>query len=204
MEAEPDAHATPTSKILLDLDASKSRPIYLGVMFGAMGSRVHGMVLLLLALPDTLPMPIPSTSTVLGIPLLIVAAHLVLFGEGSQLPGRAERITVSPRVVRALVRYAVPGLRFVERLSRPRLIFLLQSNRLLGLVCLYLSIILLLPIPFMNALPALCLVAVALGMIQRDGLIVAMGIVGTVAVTSFLFFFADWVASAVPRVTSWI
>jgi hypothetical protein len=202
MEAEPDADATPTSKILLDLDAAESRPIYLGTMFGAMGSRVHGMVLLLLALPDTLPMPIPSTSTVLGIPLLIVAAHLVLFGEGSQLPGRAERITVSPRVVRALVRYAVPVLQFVERLSRPRLTFLLRSNRALGLICLYLSMILLLPIPFMNALPALCLVAIALGMIQRDGLIVAAGIAGTVALTFLILFFADRLASVVGRMTS--
>ena len=202
MGAEPEADATPTSKILLDLDAAESRPIYLGAMFGAMGSRVHGMVLLLLALPDTLPMPIPSTSTVLGIPLLIVAAHLVLFGEGSQLPRRAERIAVSPRVVRALARYAVPVLQFVERLSRPRLTFLLQSNRALGLVCLYLSIILLLPIPLMNALPALCLVAIALGMIQRDGLIVAVGIAGTVALTTLILFFADWLASVVGRMTS--
>jgi hypothetical protein len=118
------------------------------------------------------------------------------------LPGRAERITVSPRVVRALVRYAVPVLQFVERLSRSRFTLLLQSNRVLGLVCLYLSIILLLPIPFMNALPALCLVAISLGMIQRDGLIVAVGIAGTVALTTLLVFFADWLASVVARVTA--
>jgi hypothetical protein len=195
---------TPTSRILRDLDSAGSRPIHLAAMLEAMGSRVHGMLLLLLALPDTFPMPLPSTSTVLGIPLVIIAGHLVLFGEGSKLPSRAERITVSPRIVRALTRYAAPMLEFVERLSRPRLTFLLRSDRALGLVCLYLSIILLLPIPFMNALPALCLVAVALGVIQRDGLIVAVGIAGTAAVTAFLFFFADWVASAVAHVTSWI
>ncbi len=195
---------TPTSKILRDLDTAGSRPIHLAAMLGAMGSRVHGMLLLLLALPDTFPMPVPSTSTVLGIPLVIIAGHLVLFGEGSKLPSRAERITVSPRIIRVLARYAAPMLEFVERLSRPRLTFLLRSDRALGLVCLYLSIILLLPIPFMNALPALCLVAVALGVIQRDGLIVAVGIAGTAAVTALLFFFADWVASAVARVTSWI
>jgi hypothetical protein len=195
---------TPTSKILRDLDTAGSRPIHLAAMLGAMGSRVHGMLLLLLALPDTFPMPVPSTSTVLGIPLVIIAGHLVLFGEGSKLPSRAERVTVSPRIIRALTRYAAPMLEFVERLSRPRLTFLLRSDRALGLVCLYLSIILLLPIPFMNALPALCLVAVALGMIQRDGLIVAVGIAGSAAVTALLFFFADWVASAVARVAPWI
>jgi hypothetical protein len=198
MEAE---QATPTSKILRDLDAAGQGPVPLAAMLRAMGSRVHGMLLLLLALPDTLPMPVPSTSTVLGIPLVAIAGHLVLFGEGSNLPRRAERVTVSPRIVHALARYAAPALAFIERLSRPRFTLLLRSNRALGLVCLYLSIILLLPIPFMNALPALCLVAVALGMIQRDGLIVAAGIAGTVAVTVFLISFADWLASLLARLT---
>lgn len=160
------------------------------------------MVLLLLALPDTLPLPVPSTSTVLGIPLVIVAAHLVLRGEGSQLPERARTIAVPRRVVSAVARYAVPVVMFLERLSRPRLGFLLRSDRALGLVCLYLSILLLLPIPFVNAAPALCLAAIALGMIQRDGLIVAVGLVGTGALTALLIFFADWMGTVIAGMSA--
>lgn len=195
MGAQQSADTTPTSRILQDLDAVGPGPVHLSTMFAAMGSRVHGMVLLLLALPDTLPLPVPSTSTVLGIPLVMVAAHLVLRGEGSQLPARARSIAVPRRVLSVVARYAVPVVKFLERLSRPRLSFLLRSDRALGLVCLYLSILLLLPIPFVNAAPALSLAAIALGMIQRDGLIVAAGIAGTVAVTALLAFFADWLGT---------
>ena len=186
-------NATPTSQILKDLDSSALGPVPLGTVLAAMGSRVHGVALILLALPDTLPLPLPSISTVLGIPLVIIAAHLVVYGEGSRLPERARRIKVSHRVIHAMAHYAAPVLRVLERLSRPRFPILLRSDRALGLICLYLSIMLLLPIPFLNAAPAVCLVAIAFGMIQRDGLIVAVGIAGTIAMTASLAFFADWV-----------
>ena len=75
------------------------------------------------------------------------------------------------------------------------MIGVLRSDRMLGLICLYLAVLLLLPIPLMNTTPALCLAAIALGMIQRDGLFVAAGIGGTIAVTTGIGFFADWIKS---------
>jgi hypothetical protein len=189
----------PASKLLRDLAALQSGRVSLGTLLKAMGSRVHGLSLVLLALPDALPLPIPSTSTVLGIPLVIVAAHLVLYGEGSRLPARAEAISVSPGLLRALARYAAPVLEILEKLSRPRWPAFVQNDRALGLLCLYLSVLLLLPIPFFNAAPAACLIAIALGMIHRDGLIVALGTAGAAAVTVSLMLLADWAGNLLDR-----
>lgn len=189
----------PASKLLLDLASSQLGSVTLGTVLTAMGSRAHGLALVLLALPDALPLPIPSTSTVLGIPLVIIAGHLVLFGEGSRLPARAEAIAVSPAILRAMARYAAPVLQVLEKLSRPRWPWFVRSDRVLGLICLFLSVLLLLPIPFFNAAPAICLIAIALGMVHRDGIMVASGITGTAAVTVSVGFLADWISNFLAR-----
>ena len=193
--ASGPTESAPASQLLRDLARSQPEQVSLGAVLKAMGSRVHGLALVLLALPDALPLPIPSTSTVLGIPLVIIAAHLVLYGEEATLPRRVETVLISPAVIRALARYAAPVLQALEKLSRPRWPGLVQSDRALGLLCLYLSILLLLPIPFFNAGPALCLIAIALGMIYRDGAMVAAGMLGTAAVTGSLALLADWAGS---------
>jgi hypothetical protein len=184
--------AAPVSTILRNLASAPSGQVSLGTVLKAMGSRAHGLTLVLLALPDALPLPIPSTSTVLGIPLVIIAAHLLLYGEGSRLPRRVEAISVSPAVIRALARYAVPVLELFEKVSRPRWPALVENDRAVGVLCLYLAVLLLLPVPFFNAAPALCLIAIALGMIHRDGVMVAVGMAGTAAVTIALVVLADW------------
>ena len=48
--------------------------------------------------------------------------------------------------------------------------------------------------------PALCLVVTALGMVQRDGLLVAAGIAGTVLLTVSLGYFAQWIAGLLPDI----
>ena len=79
-----------------------------------------------------------------------------------------------------------PLLTRAERLSQDRWIGLARQERLLGLVCLYLSLLLLAPLPFFNMPPAICLVLIAWGMIQRDGVFVAAGLAGTAVMTAAL------------------
>lgn len=162
-----------------------------GALMAALGLRAHGFALLLIVLPETIPWPLPSASTILGIPLVLVAAHLLLFGEASGIPARVAGLKVPVRTIAAVSRYVLPALEWLERASRPRWSGLARRVRLIAAVCLYLSVVLLLPIPFVNLAPALCLAALALGMIQRDGVFVAIGLAGTVALTGFLIFTAD-------------
>jgi hypothetical protein len=145
------------------------------------GSRGHGLGLLLFALPETIPIPVPSISTFLAIPLILISGHLILFGEGKGIPKKISERSIPASVIKKLETYVAPIFRTVERVSHPRLEVLAERERLLGVACLVLSIILLLPIPFGNLPPALCLAAIAFGMIQRDGIIVALGLLGAFA-----------------------
>jgi hypothetical protein len=175
-----------TSEIIDSLAALPERRIPFSAVVAAAGSRVHGFALLVFVLPEVPPLPVPSMSTVLGIPLIVISAHLALFGEGALLPARLQSITVPRSMLGAAARYLSPAFRWIERVSRPRLLWLVRRERLIGLVCLYLSVVLILPIPLFNVPPAASLAAVALGMIQRDGVLVVLGILGGIAVTGIL------------------
>lgn len=185
--ARPETRAL--SEVLGDLPEDRAVP--LGEAMGPIGARAHGVALLLLGLPDAVPLPIPSVSLLVGLPLLAVSAHLMLFGEGAGLPRRLSDVTMPAGLAGALRRRVAPLLRRAERLSRPRWTPVAARGRLLGLVCLWLSAILLLPLPFFNTPPALCLVLVAWGMLQRDGLVVLAGLAGTLGVTAALGWAAD-------------
>jgi hypothetical protein len=161
----------------------RDRAVTLEETLGAMGPRAHGCALLLLALPDALPLPLPSLSAVLAIPLLLITLHLAAYGTGRALPARLGGFALPAALVGALRDRVAPLLGRAERLSQPRWQPMAGHERLLALVCLYLGAVLLLPIPFFNTPPALCLVLLALGMVQRDGVLVVAGLAGTAAVT---------------------
>ena len=180
-DGEPQA-----SEILDALAASKDDRIPLSAVAEVAGSRVHGLALLVFVLPEVPPLPLPSASTVLGVPLILISIHLALFGEGALLPPRLASASIPRSVFVAAARYLAPAFRWLEGISRPRWLWLARRERLVGIICLYLAIILILPIPLLNSPPAACLAAVALGMIQRDGVFIAGGILGGLIVTGVL------------------
>ena len=145
------------------------------------GTRAHGTALLLLSLPDAIPLPVPSVGAILGVPLALISLHLALFGDGGHLPRRLYDWRLPARGVALMKRYVVPMIAKAERVSRPRFGAVAGQQRFAGLVCLALSILLLLPIPLMNTPPSLCLALLAWGMIQRDGVFVIAGLASTAA-----------------------
>ena len=172
------------SHVLRSLAARNEPSISFGTILAAAGARVHGLALLLIVLPETLPLPLPSASTVLAIPLFLISLHLAVFGEGGGWSSpRLDAIRIRRTALAAAVRYVAPVLEWLEALSRPRWSAIARRERLIGLVCLYLSAVLFLPLPFVNAPPAICMALLALGLIQRDGVIVTLGLAGSAAVT---------------------
>lgn len=195
MNADQGQGDRPTSEVLRALAASTTPSVSFGTIAAAAGSRIHGFALLLFALPETLPLPLPSASGVLGIPLIVISAHLAVYGEGSGWPHRLDKVQVPRAAIEAVARYGAPVMEKIEHLSRPTWSAITRRERLLGLVCLYLSLLLFAPLPFVNAPPALCIAAISFGLIQRDGRIIAVGLAGTVALTATLI----WLGLMLPE-----
>jgi hypothetical protein len=80
--------------------------------------------------------------------------------------------------VAAFVTRATPWLHRVEKLLKPRLLWVTQftMERAVAVVCLLLAVCIMLPIPFGNMLPALSISIVAMGLFERDGLFISIGV----------------------------
>ncbi len=158
----------------------------MGDVLERLGSRAHGTAILLLALPKSLPLPVPSAGAVLGIPLIVVSAHLAIFGERGALPRRALDWRIPRPAVELIAVRIAPVLAKAERWSRRRLPGWASRERPAGLACLVLSILLFLPIPLINVPVAFGLVILAWGLVQRDGVIVLLGLGYAAALVSTL------------------
>jgi hypothetical protein len=163
-------------RALPGLAASADEGPRLKDMLDRLGSRAHGTAILLLALPDSLPLPVPSIGAVLGVPLIVVSAHLAVFGERGTLPRRALDLRLPLPAARLISERIAPVLARVERWSRPRLPAIAGKERPAGVACLLLSLLLFLPIPLVNMPLALGLVILAWGLVQRDGIVVGIGL----------------------------
>ncbi len=99
-------------------------------------------------------------------------------------------------------RKVIPMLEKLEKLLAPRLEFVFGpiGDRFIGLICFLLSLILILPIPGGNMLPAAAISIFALALTQRDGLFALIGYALTGASAAVMFLIADKVFMAVQRV----
>jgi hypothetical protein len=175
----------PRAERLSDILARMAEPatgsITLGEVLAAVGERSFGALLVILAIPNMVASLIPGLSIVLGLPLLMVSLQLLVGAEQPWLPRRLTRLQIRRTDLGRVVERTRRTLRRLERALRPRLEFLTTSwaERLIGLGCVALSILVFLPIPFANLVPATGILLFGFSMLERDGLmaIAAMGIV---------------------------
>jgi hypothetical protein len=173
------------SGLLRSLARDDSPPSDSTSIVATAGNRVHGLVLFLLVLPELPPLPLPSVSAILGMPLLLISTHLAWFGDRARLPSRLVSSRFQRSVLQRSSRLLIPVVQWIERHSLERWSWLVRP-RLVGLLCAYLSLVLLLPIPLMNSPPAWCLALLAVGLVRRDGLLIAIGVCGAAVLTAVL------------------
>ncbi|WP_020178426.1 exopolysaccharide biosynthesis protein [Methylopila sp. M107] len=194
LSAKPnDPHRRGFSDVLRDLAASPVERISVGSILAAFGDRAFGALLLVFALPNALPMP-PGTSAVLGAPIVFIAFQLMIGRPTLWLPGFITNRSMQREDFATLAGKVEPWVKRLEKLLKPRVPLLTTplADRLTGLACFILSLILALPIPLGNMPPAIAITAFALGMIESDGVAIGLGWLGTLA--SFLILAAAWTA----------
>ena len=180
-----------TSQILLALASQPGERLTVREIMAVLQDRAFALLVVLLGLPNCLPMP-PPIPLVCGLLLALVAIQIVFGRDVPWLPRQLMNRSVARTDVERAVGRAVPAFRRLERISRPRMTFLDTpfAMRLMGAVILILSLGLLFAPPFVGQIPlglAVCLVG--LGLVERDGLVVVGGLViGSIGLTLSLGF----------------
>jgi hypothetical protein len=171
----------PLSDTLRDLIAGiRGETVTLRELMEAVGEQGLLLICALACLPFLIPVSIPGVSTVFGAAIILVGIAIFL-NRLPWLPARIlDRRLDTARLVPALQKGAGVVSR-IDRYLKPRLTGLTQGgtvNRLNALGITLGGILLMFPlglIPFSNTLPAIAILLLATGMIQRDGLIVLGG-----------------------------
>jgi len=172
----PD-HGHPRISDLLSLVASRpGRGLSVSTLLEVFGDRAFGAVMFVLAAPLVLPMP-PGVSTLLGAPLVFITAQWAIGRRTLWLPKILADRTMSKSDFRSLTSKLAPYLEFIERRLKPRMTYMYGpvADRFIGAMCLLLSLIVFLPIPFGNMLPSLAIAAFAIGAAERDGVAAIIG-----------------------------
>lgn len=139
----------------------------------ALRKRAFGFLLLFLAIPNIIPMP-PGLSTIFGLLLLFPAVQMIIGNAQPWFPPTISKRRLRRTTLKFIVDKSSPWLNRIEPLTHERLVFLTEGAAIpvLGLVCLVLALILMLPIFLGNLFPGLAIGAIAIGLIQKDGVFV--------------------------------
>jgi len=176
-----------TSEVLLRMVGEHRGPerLTVGDVVTRLGERSFGMLYLLLGLVSFLP-SIPGFGLILGVALMLVSAQMIVGRRQPWLPGFVARAGTRRKNVGKISRRLARWLRWLENLTRPRLAAALgpAAERAIGLAVFFLAFLISLPIPFFgNTAPAAAVLVFALGLIERDGMMILLGFLMTVAAT---------------------
>ena len=154
--------------------------ITLQQLLGLIGEQGLLVFCTILTIPFLFPVSIPGVSTVFGLVIIFIGISVTL-NRALWLPERLLQHQVSSA---HLVPVLEKGIHVFGRLERWMCVRLRQLtegelvNRLNGLALTSGGVLLLFPlsfIPFSNTLPAVSILLLALGMLQRDGIFIVLG-----------------------------
>lgn len=142
----------------------------------AHGPAAHGTWLLLMAVPCLLP--VPGVGTVLGLGMVALAVAIWRGQSAACLPRRVAELELSSHWAQRVLGMLASAYAVAGRFARARLSHLASAEgrswtaAAIGLM----ALIVVMPIPFGNVLPALALMLIGLGLVFRDGAAVVLGL----------------------------
>lgn len=184
-QARPGGAQWSASEILAQLLARIDKPAFsVRELMALMGDKGLLMLCAILSLPFLIPVSLPGVSTVFGLAILLIAISVTL-QRPLWLPAFVADRQVETARLRPVLQRGVGILRKVDRYLKPQRLPALTRgamNRINGLVIMVAAVLLMLPlglVPLSNTLPGIGILLLALGITQRDGLLVLGGHVMT-------------------------
>ncbi|MEM1103836.1 MAG: exopolysaccharide biosynthesis protein [Pseudomonadota bacterium] len=157
--------------------ASDEPTATLGMVFEELEERGFGLLLLLLALPCCLPF-VYLLPQIVAVPMLLLSVQMASGRHSPWLPGNLKNRSVPLAALRNVVERAGRYVGWIERLAHPRLLPLTShgASRVLGALLAIPCASILVPLPSTNTVPGIGVAIASVGLIERDGLLVLLGL----------------------------
>ena len=187
----PADQRSPADKLEAAINALPPGSVTLAQVRDLVGA--DGLMLLaaFLTIVFLVPVSVPGMSTVFGAGILLIGVSR-LFRLPLWLPKRVEQRLVATEKLRSALQHGLVWFRRLERVSRPQRIAWAASDGAVRIVndCALIlgAVLLMMPfglIPFSNTFPAIALLFLAIGSLQRDGLFILLGHVSNVVTIAY-------------------
>jgi len=175
------------------LSVNRGGHITVGELMSRIAERSYGMLLVLLALPTLIPVLPPGSAATIGLIYTIIGFQMLIGKKYPWLPERARNYRLSEKIVFKLRERGVSLFRVLERFTNSR--WLLFGTdvmlRLVALPVILMGIILFTPLPFMNTVPALSVLLLGIGLLNKDGIFLLAGLLLSLSMLGIIYFGLD-------------
>lgn len=191
--ADPERPRKLSDEFALILREFEVENVTLREVFLLLHGRGYVLLVMLLALPFCQPIPLPGLSTPMGLIIVLIGVRLAM-GHKPWLPGKLLDTRLSPKLFKRVFELTAKIVAWFERFLRPRMLQLTASPRLeqlhaVPVVICALLLLLPVPVPFSNVLPAWGILLICGGLLERDGKCILAGYGATlVSVVYFALF----------------
>lgn len=194
---KPKRTHRPLSRVLRDFGNQTTGDVKIVDLRDALGDRSFAALLVVFSSVNLIPVLPPFSTLIFGIPPLIIAFQMLMGHKSVWLPKRILEWSFSSDSFRGLMRSVTPKLRRLEHFVKPRYWPFTTKNgeRLVGMTSILLSVLVILPIPGANWIPAFAMVLMGLSLSERDGVLYAIGCSIGVAFLGFMITIAGFAAS---------
>lgn len=163
-----------------------TQTIQFGILLFRLRRRSFGGLLFFLALLSL----IPGISILTGLLIIVLGLQLMIGFRSPRLPKIWNDYRINAGTLTQITNSVIPRIQLLEKFVKPRLAVFteLPFTLLLGFIIASLAVVIMIPLPFTGLLPVLALLLIALGLLERDGVIICIATV--VAFISLLLGFA--------------
>ncbi|KJV68718.1 exopolysaccharide biosynthesis protein [Candidatus Neoehrlichia procyonis] len=144
----------------------------------ALHGRGFGVLMLLFALPLSIPLPtIPGYTTILSLPLILFSLQLLMGLRSPWLPKWLEKKSFKRTTLAMVIEKTAPILKKMEKFTKPRIMFIFNNagDKVIALVSFLCALSIAIPLPLTNFIPAGGISLMSLGMLNKDGILVILG-----------------------------
>ena len=176
-----------TSELLQKIASEHKREsISLKEIKDSLHERGFGILFIVFCLPLLIPLPLPTgLGTAMSVPIFFFSFQLIFAHNSPWLPNWVLRKELGIETFRKIMRKAAPTLRFIEKFLKERWMVVSDTRGFeifIGVFILLLNIPICLPFPMSNTIPAISIIIISFGMLEKDGVMMIFGlIVGVIA-----------------------
>ena len=204
--ADPARPRKLSEELAMILREFEVETVTLREVLGLLHGRGYVLLVLLLALPFCTPVPLPGLSTPFGLIIMLIGGRLA-FGAKPWLPARLLDTRLPPKIFAKVFSLTRKIILAFERLLRPRMLWIttprMQQAHAIPIVVCAMMLLLPLPIPFSNVVPAWGIMLIAGGLLERDGAFILAGYIATLITIAFFVVIAVFGLEAVDFLWKW-